>query len=359
MAGIGPAPFAAMLLADLGAEVIRIEGRKDPPGTALPRKFNLVLRGRPAISINLKDPSGLREALRIVDAADVLIEGWRPGVAERLGIGPAVCSERNPKLIYARMTGWGQSGPMASAPGHDIDYVALSGVLHMCGSADAPSPPLNLLGDYGGGLLMAFGVMAALWEVNRSGRGQVVDAAMVDGAALLSTVFHGLLEGGLWSDTRGVNLLDGGAPYYGVYETLDGRFVAVGAVEPKFQSDLAARIGVRQASGSDPVWPAASWPSGREQLAGLFRTRTRDEWCELLEGTGACFAPVLSPREAPSHPHNVSRQTFVEIDGIPQPAPAPRFSRTPPSVPLGPTSAGSGRALLRGWGLPDVAAVDL
>jgi alpha-methylacyl-CoA racemase len=341
-----------MLLADLGAEVLAVERpASGPPGWPV-----LFARGRRRVAVDLKHPEGPGLVLDLVAAADALVEGFRPGVAERLGIGPDECLARNPRLVYGRVTGWGQEGPLARAAGHDIDYIALAGALHPVGPADGPPvPPLNLVGDFGGGgMLLALGVVAALLEAGRSGRGQVVDAAMVDGAALLTTQVHELLAAGLWSDRRGANLLDGAAPFYAVYETADGRHLAVGALEPRFYAELLERVGL---GGED--LPAQldrdGWPVLRERLAAQFRTRTRDEWCRLLEGSDACVAPVLSLVEAPTHPHNQARGTFVDVGGVVQPAPAPRFSRTPCAHPHPPAGPGEdpGQALAA-WGLsPD------
>jgi alpha-methylacyl-CoA racemase len=291
--------------------------------------------------------------LGLVGAADALVEGFRPGVAERLGIGPDPCLARNPRLVYGRVTGWGQDGPWRLAAGHDIDYVALAGALHPIGQAGGPPvPPLNLVGDFGGGgMLLALGVVAALLEASRSGRGQVVDAAMVDGAALLTTQFHELLAAGLWREERGANLLDGGAPFYGVYETADGRHLAVGALEPQFWAELLERLGL-DAAELPAQLDRNGWPELRERLAALFRTRPRDEWCELLAGTDACVAPVLGLGEAPAHRHNRARGTFVDVGGVVQPAPAPRFSRTPPDPPQPPARPGEHTdQALADWGV--------
>ena len=335
LAGIGPGPMACMLLADLGADVIRIDRLESAGlGVAMAPRFDVNARSRRSLAVDLKSAAGREAVLRLVDRADVLIEGFRPGVTEKLGLGPAECHARNPGLVYGRMTGFGQQGPLASAAGHDLNYIALSGALHAIGPAGgAPLPPLNLVGDYGGGaLFLAFGVMAALFERQRSGRGQVVDAAMVDGAATLASIFYGLAAAGQWGAERGANLLDGGAPFYATYETADGRWVSVGALEPKFFAQFAERIGL------DPKFVGRQydrrlWPEMRAAIAALLRTRPRDAWCELLEGSDACFAPVLAFDEAPRHRHAQARGGFVEVDGVVQPAPAPRFSRSVPAAP--------------------------
>ena len=337
LAGIGPGPFAAMLLADLGAEVLRV----DRPAASRPAWPTVLARGRRSVVVDLKHPDGAAVVLDLVASADALVEGFRPGVVERLGIGPDACLARNPRLVYGRVTGWGQEGPWRLAAGHDIDYVALAGALHPIGQAGGPPvPPLNLVGDFGGGgMLLALGVVAALLEAGRSGRGQVVDAAMVDGAALLTTQFHELLAAGLWREERGANLLDGGAPFYGVYQTADGRHLAVGALEPQFFAELLRRLGLDAGDLPDQL-DRDGWPLLRERLAELFRTRTRDQWCELLAGSDACVAPVLDLGEAPAHPHNRARGTFVDVGGVVQPAPAPRFSHTPPDPPAPPATPG-------------------
>lgn len=349
LAGIGPGPFAAMMLADLGADVVRVEGRTSPVGIELDRRFDTLLRSRTTISLNLKDPADRATALELVRQADVLLEGWRPGVAERLGIGPEVCLGLNEKLVYGRMTGYGQDGPMRLSPGHDINYIAVSGVLHMCGrNGQAPTPPLNLAGDFGGGgLFLAFGILAALTERQRSGLGQVVDSSMVDGSAVLATVFAGLFAAGLWSDVRGTNLVDSGAPYYDAYETLDGKFMAAGAIEARFRDEMYRVLGLVDLAGApdDP----ATWPALKERVAAAFRTRTRAEWTDLFEGVEACVSPVLSPEEAVSFEHNAARSTFVEVDGIAQAAPAPRFSRTPADLPLAPSQPVDPEVALKRW----------
>ena len=335
LASIGPGPMCTMLLADLGADVIRID-RLEPSGLGVPMKarFDVNGRSRRSAALDLKSAAGVDAALRIVDRADVLIEGFRPGVAERLGLGPADCHARNPRLVYGRMTGFGQTGPLAQAAGHDLNYIALTGALDAIGPAGgAPVPPLNLVGDYGGGALyLAFGLMAALFERQTSGRGQVVDAAMVDGAASLMSMFHGMLAAGGWSGPRGGNLLDGGAPFYGVYETADGQHVSIGSLEPKFYAEMVRRLGLDdkflRLQGDVSQWPAL-----REAIAAAVRERTRDEWSALLEGTDVCFAPVLKLGEAHRHPHAVARGTYVEVAGVVQPGPAPRFDRSVPGHP--------------------------
>ncbi len=356
IAGLGPGPFCAMLLSDLGAEVIRVDRASSVRGGNAGRPPGDVMnRGRRSIGIDLKHPDGAPTVLRMVEAADGLLEGFRPGVAERLGIGPEPCLARNPRLVYGRMTGWGQEGPLAHAAGHDIDYIALAGALHPIGrGGEPPVPPLNLVGDFGGGgMLLALGMVAGLLETQRSGRGQVVDAAMVDGAALLTTMFYGMRELGLWSEERGANLLDTGAPFYEVYETADRGYVAVGALEPQFYAELLARLGL-DADELPAQMDRASWPAMKERFAALFKTRTRDEWCELLEGSDACFAPVLSMAEAAGHPHLRARNTFVEIAGVTQPGPAPRFSRTVPEVAGPPPHPGQhSKEILRELGIDD------
>lgn len=355
IAGIGPGPFCAMMLSDMGAEVLRID-RADAVGARGERdpRFEALNRGRRSIAVDLKSPDAVRALLRLVERADVLIEGFRPGVMERLGLGPADCASVNPRLVYGRMTGWGQDGPLARAAGHDLNYIALTGVLHSIGRpGQAPVPPLNLVGDFGGGsLYLAFGVVCALWESQRSGRGQVVDAAIVDGASSLATFLHGALARGGWDERRGENLLDGGRPWYDSYETADGRYVSLGPIEPRFYEQFLERVGLageELPAQNDPT----GWPRLRERFAALFRTRTRAQWCELLEGTDACFAPVLSPLEAPAHPHNKARGSFVDVAGVVQPAPAPRFERTRPEVASGAPWAGQHTVeALADWGFP-------
>jgi alpha-methylacyl-CoA racemase len=355
MAGIGPGPLCAMLLADMGAEVIRIDrlasGEKVLP---IPTELDIVNRGRTPIAIDLKQASGRALLLRLIGGADGLIEGFRPGVAERLGIGPADCHAVNPRLVYGRMTGWGQDGPLAQAAGHDINYIALTGALAATGRAGAPpTPPLNLVGDYGGGtMFLAFGMVCALLERERSGKGQVVDAAMVDGAAILMTTFYSMRAAGLWGGGRGGNLLDSGAPFYDVYPTSDGKWVSVGALENRFFAELAERIGLDRRF-VDRQHDRALWPELRAHLGEIFAARTRDEWAALLEGTDACVAGVLDLDEAPLHPHNAARGTFRPESGAWHPAPAPRFSRSRPEAPAAPTPPGDPAEVLRGFGVAE------
>ncbi len=361
LAGIGPGPFAAMMLADMGAEVLRVD-RAQAVGEPAPA-WDVNARGRRSVGIDLKHPQGRDAVLRLVERADALIEGFRPGVTERLGLGPDECLARRPALVYGRMTGWGQGGPHAQAAGRDINYVALSGTLAMIGRAgEPPVPPLTLVGDFGGGgMLLAFGVVCGVVEAARSGRGQVVDAAMVDGAALLAGMMHGLRAAGQWGE-RGTNLLDSGAWFYEVYETADGRYVSLGAIDGGSRAELLRRIGLADdVDGGGPVPDAddrASWPAMKARVAALMRTKTRDEWCALLEGTDACFAPVLDPGEAPEHPHLRERGTFTEVGGVVQPAPAPRFSRTPGAVTAPPPAPGEHTdEALADWGFaPDEIA---
>ena len=348
VAGIGPGPFAAMMLADMGADVIRVDRTANAMGgdPASPPADTLN-RGRRSIAVDLKSPEGIAVLLDLVATADALVEGFRPGVAERLGFGPDVCAARNPKLVYGRMTGWGQDGPYAHTAGHDINYIALAGVLaHLGRAGEQPTPPINLVGDFGGGgMLMAFGIVCALLEAQRSGRGQVVDAAMVDGAATLMSMMWAFQAMGIWSEERGTNMLDTGAHFYDTYECSDGGYVSIGSIEPQFYAELVRLTGLDggDAAGGEPLphqMDKARWDEMRERLAVIFRTRTRDEWCAVMEGTDVCFAPVLTMSEALEHPHNVERGTFMEVAGIPQPAPAPRFSRTPGTVQRPPAHVG-------------------
>jgi alpha-methylacyl-CoA racemase len=355
IASLAPAPFGCMVLADLGAEVLRVD-RAERCGPQLPAPRDPLARGRRSIGLNLKDPAAIELLLKLLDDADVLVEGFRPGVAERLGFGPQVCAQRNPRLIYARMTGWGQDGPLAPTAGHDIDYIAVSGALGTIGRAgERPVPPVNLIGDFGGGgMLLALGILAALVERAGSGRGQVVDAAMVDGSALLTSFIYGLRAAGSWRDERGSNLLDGGAPFYDTYATSDGQYLAVGALEPQFYAALLRGLGL-----ADADLPAqldrSGWPVLRQRFADAFASRTRAEWEEVFAGTDACVAPVLTMTEAAGHPHAVVRQAFVDVGGLTQPAPAPRFSRSAARMPAPPPQPGADTdAVLAGLGLrPD------
>ncbi len=352
LAGIGPGPFCAMLLADLGADVIRVDRTAEADlGIDRGRKYSVLNRSRRSIAVDLKNPDGVETVLKLVEQADALIEGFRPGVTERLGLGPDVCLERNPALVYGRMTGWGQQGPMAHAAGHDINYIALTGALHAIGPKERPSPPLNLVGDFGGGgVYLAFGICAALLEARVSGSGQVVDAAMTEGAASLMGAIYGLHASGGWSNERESNFLDGGAYYYGVYETKDGKFVSIGSIEGKFHDELLELTGLSDATTVDRN-DTGSWEHKRARLADVFATKTRDEWDEIMLGSDVCYAPVLDLEEAPHHPHNVARGSFVKVDGVTQPGPAPRFSRTPGEVQMPPAAPGQHTAeALADWG---------
>ncbi|MGL4288607.1 MAG: CaiB/BaiF CoA transferase family protein [Phreatobacter sp.] len=345
LAGLGPGPFCGMMLADMGAEVIRV----DRAGAASWSADSSLGRGRKSIAVDLKKPGAAELILRFVAKADALIEGFRPGVAERLGLGPDICLATNPRLVYGRMTGWGQTGPLASAPGHDINYAALSGMLWPIGPADRPPAiPLNLVGDFGGGgMMLALGITAGVLSARATGKGQVVDAAMVDGAAVLGTIIFGMIGSKTWKVEREANMLDGGAPFYGVYETADGRYVSIGSLEPQFYAAL-----IRLLDLTDPrfakQWDKAMWPDLRATLTATFKSRSRDAWCDLLDGSDVCFAPVLDPAEAAIHPHNVARGTFTEVDGAPMPQPAPRFSATPTRLgsPSGEPGADTGALLL-------------
>lgn len=347
-AGIGPGPMAAMLLADMGATVVRLD-RAVPNDLGLnkPARFDLLMRGRRSVAVDLKGAEGVELALKLVERADASIEGFRPGTMERLGLGPEVALARNPRLVYGRMTGWGQEGPLALAAGHDLNYIALTGALSAIGNAgEAPVPPLNLIGDFGGGALyLAFGMLCALLEAKQSGRGQVVDAAMTDGASSLMTMFFGLYAAGLYTLDRGTNVLDGGSAIYGVYTCADGLYVSVAAIEMKFRAELFRLLDIA---------PTSDEPALRARIAAAFKTRPRAEWCAMLEGSDACFAPVLTMAEAAEHPHNKLRKTFVEIDGVVQPAPAPRFGRTKPALPRPPEEPGAGtRDALLEWGFSE------
>jgi len=354
VAGIGPTQFCGMLLADMGASVIRITrpGGKDT-GVGLSGKFNLMNRSRPAIAVDLKSVAGTETLLKLCDTADALFEGFRPGVMERLGLGPDVCRQRNRRLVYGRMTGWGQEGPLADTAGHDANYAALTGALAAIGEKGAgPTIPLNLVADFGGGgAYLAIGILAALLEASRSGDGQVIDAAMVDGAASLMTMFYGLHAAGIWRDERGSNFLDGAAPFYRAYRTSDDKFVVICAIEPHFFAELLETLGITDISPRDQH-NRAGWQAQIELFAAVFASRTRAAWCEIFSGKDACFAPVLSLAEAPTHEHNQARKTFVDVGGIVQPGPAPRFSRTPSAVRCGPAElTDECEDVLSDWGL--------
>jgi alpha-methylacyl-CoA racemase len=362
LAGIGPGPFAAMMLSDMGAEVIRVERAQAVPASAPERPaWDVLQRGRRNLALDLKHPEAVETLLTLAEKADALLEGFRPGVMERLGLGPDVCLARNPRLVFGRMTGWGQEGPYASAAGHDINYISLAGALaHFGRHGEPPTPPLNMVGDFGGGgMLLAYGVVCALLEAQRSGQGQVVDAAMVDGSAVMMTMFWAMRSIGLFDETRrGENLLDTGAHFYDVYRCKDGGYVSIGSIEPQFYAELLRLTGLEGDPEFAPQMDRALWPVLKARLEQVFRTKTRDEWCELMEGSDVCFAPVLTMSEAAEHPHNVERKTFVEVAGVAQPAPAPRFSRTVPEVTSPPAHPGQHtRDVLLDWGL-DAARVD-
>jgi alpha-methylacyl-CoA racemase len=352
-AGIGPGPFCGMLLSDLGADVVRVDRIGGPRGGSRPAadRFSVTQRGRRSIAFDLKSPAAIEACLKLFKSADVVFEGFRPGVMERLGLGPDVALKRNPKLVYGRMTGWGQTGPLAKAAGHDINYIALTGALHAIGTDDKPVPPLNLVGDFGGGALyLAFGLLAGVIHARETGEGQVIDAAMTDGAASLLAMFYGFKALGMWSDKRRDNMLDGGAHFYDTYQCADGKWIALGSIEPQFYALL-----LEKAEISDPQFQQqmnrSEWPELNEKLAGVIAEKTRDEWCAVMEGTDICFAPVLDFEEAPKHPHNLARETFLEIDGVVQPAPAPRFSATPGAVRGGPpVIGGDTESALADWG---------
>ena len=352
MAAIGPVPFCAMMLSDMGAEVIRID-RLSQKGSG--SSANVLYRGRKSVAFDLKNSIALDSTLRLSDQADVILEGFRPGVMERLGLGPEVCLERNPKLIYGRMTGWGQSGPLSHAAGHDINYISIAGALGSMGYADRPpAPPLNLIGDFGGGAMyLLAGILAAIVERNSSGKGQVVDAAMTDGTASLLSPFYGLMAMGMWSTERYSNRLDGGAFYYGSYECSDGKYISLGSLEPQFYALLLEKCGITDETFKEQSDQEA-WPIKREKMEALFKTKTQQEWCDILEGTDVCFAPVLNLKEAPDHPHNKTRQTFVKVQGVTQPAPAPRFSRTQGKIQSPAALTGENtEEVLSDWGFSD------
>jgi len=360
IAGIGPGPFCGMLLADMGADVLRVDRlQASDLGMPMEPKYEITSRGRRSIALDLKQPESIQTVLDLAARADALFEGFRPGVTERLGLGPDACLARNPRLVYGRITGWGQDGPLAQAAGHDINYIALTGALHAIGrKGEAPVPPLNLVGDYGGGgMYLAFGIACALYEARASGKGQVIDAAMTEGAASLMGIFYGRMAAGIWRDQRGVNVLDTGAPFYNVYETADGKHVAIGSIEGRFYAELLERLSL------DPnTLPGQHehkrWPELSAAFSAAFKSKTRDEWCRKMEGTDVCFAPVLSLAEAPQHAHNRARGAFVDINGVTQPAPAPRYSRTPGAVARGAPRRGEGGAqALADWGF-DKAEID-
>ena len=352
MAGIGPGPFTAMMLSDLGAEVIRVD-RLSHKGTG--HRANVLNRGRKSIAVDLKNPRGVETTLRLIEQADVVLEGFRPGVMERLGLGPEECLSVNPRLIFGRMTGWGQTGPLSQAAGHDINYISIAGALGAMGYADRPpAPPLNLVGDFGGGAMyLLTGILAALVERATSGQGQIIDAAMTDGTASLLSPFFGLMAMNMWTTDRFSNRLDGGAFYYGSYECSDGKYISIGSLEPQFYALLLEKAEITDPEFQEQLDEAA-WPAKREKLNQLFKTRTRQQWCDIMEGTDVCFAPVLDLKEAPIHPHNIDRKTFVELEGVVQPAPAPRFSRTQGEIQGPAAMAGEHtREVLSAWNFTD------
>jgi alpha-methylacyl-CoA racemase len=352
-AGIGPGPFCGMLLSDLGADVVRID-RIGGRGGA---KSDITARGRRSVALDLKDPAAVETALRLMDRADAVFEGFRPGVMERLGLGPDVALKRNPKLVYGRMTGWGQFGPYAQAAGHDINYIALTGALHAIGTEGKPVPPLNLVGDFGGGALyLAFGLLAGVIHARASGQGQVIDCAMTDGAASLMSMFYGMTAAGGWTGKRRDNMLDGGAPFYDTYECSCGRFISLGSIEPQFYALLLEKSGLKEDPAMLAQMNRAEWPALKAKVAAAIKTKSRDEWCAIMDATDVCFAPVLGIDEAPAHPHNAARKTFVDVDGVTQPAPAPRFSATPGAIQGPPPAIGAHTAdVLADWGVPEPA----
>lgn len=357
IAGIGPGPMCAMLLADMGAEVIRID-RLQEANLGLNRdpKKDVLLRGRRSIAVDLKSLEGVELVLKLVEQSDVITEGFRPGVMERLGLGPDVCLARNPKLVYGRMTGWGQDGPLSQAAGHDINYISITGALNAFGrKGEAPVPPLNLVGDFGGGALyLAMGVLAGVIEAQQSGKGQVVDCAMTDGSASLMAMFYGMKGMGRWSEERGTNLIDGGSHFYNVYKTKDDNYISIGSIEPKFYRELLEKSGLSGDSSLPKQMDESGWEEMKEKLSAIFVTKTRSEWCDIMEGSDVCFAPILNMQESIDHPHNVERKTFVEIGGIPQPAPAPRFDKTPCDIPKASSAPGEDTdAVLSDWGFGD------
>jgi alpha-methylacyl-CoA racemase len=353
-AGIGPGPFCGMLLSDLGADVVRI----DRKGQGRSSPADITSRGRRSVGLDLKNPDAIETCLKLIEGADAIFEGFRPGVMERLGLGPEVALKRNPKLVYGRMTGWGQFGPYANAAGHDMNYIAITGALHAIGTKDKPVPPLNLVGDFGGGALyLAFGLLAGVLSARSTGRGQVIDCAMSDGAASLMAMFYGFKASGMWKDERRANLLDGGAHFYDTYQCADGKWISIGSIEPQFYALLLEKTGI-----NDPEFAGqmnrGNWDSLREKLAHVIAQKTQAEWCEIMDATDVCFAPVLDLDEAPKHPHNVARETFVELDGVVQPAPAPRFSATPGAIQGPPPAIGAhDQEALGDWGFSP-AAID-
>ncbi len=360
IAGIGPGPFAAMMLADMGAEVIRVERaqavKSETPTTP---HWDTLLRGRKNIAIDLKNPQGVEALLQLVEKADALIEGFRPGVMERLGLGPDVCAKRNPKLVFGRMTGWGQDGPYAPQAGHDINYIALAGALaHFARTDQAPVPPLNMVGDFGGGgMFLAYGVVCALLEAQQSGKGQVVDTAMIDGSATLMTMFWAMKSIGIFNENApGTNMLDTGAHFYDVFECADGKYVSIGSIEPQFYALLLEKTGLTNDPAFQKQMDTSQWPALKTKLQAVMKTKTQTQWCQIMEGTDVCFAPVLTMSEAAQHPHNVARNTFINIEGVTQPAPAPRFSRTSPTTPTAPAHAGQhSTEILQQWGISQEA----
>ena len=355
-AGIGPGPFCGMLLSDLGADVVRIDRKGQGRGSPA----DITARGRRSVGLDLKNPASIETCLRLFETADVVFEGFRPGVMERLGLGPDVALKRNPKLVYGRMTGWGQFGPYAQAAGHDMNYIAITGALHAIGTEDKPIPPLNLVGDFGGGALyLAFGILAGVIKARETGEGQVIDCAMSDGAASLMAMFYGFKASGAWTESRRSNLLDGGAHFYDTYQCSDGKWVSIGSIEPQFYALLLEKTGI-----SDPAFKAqmdrGAWPDLKAKLAAVIATKTQSEWCDLMEATDVCFAPVLDLDEAPKHAHNVARQTFVELAGVTQPAPAPRFSKTPGAIQGPPPAIGAhDQEALRDWGFSEADVMAL
>jgi alpha-methylacyl-CoA racemase len=356
-AGIGPGPFCGMLLSDLGADVVRI----DRKGAGRGGPADVTARGRRSVALDLKSPAAVEACLKLFEGADAVFEGFRPGVMERLGLGPDVALERNPKLVYGRMTGWGQTGPYAKAAGHDINYIAITGALALIGTADKPTPPLNLVGDFGGGALyLAFGLLAGVIHARASGQGQVIDCAMSDGAASLMAMFYGMKASGVWSGGRRANLLDGGAHFYDTFQCADGKWIALGSIEPQFYALLLEKTGISEPEFKSQM-DRAAWPRLRERLAAVIAGKSRDEWCGLMEGTDVCFAPVLDLDEAPRHAHNRARETFVEVAGVTQPAPAPRFSATPGKIAGAPPAIGAhNREALADWGFAEgeIAALE-